>query len=90
MKIETSDFEEKKSHGKNQLLTANQYDVKYAVKCTNGTFVGRNAASKNVKEYLGIPYAQAPVGSLRWQPRPSDNKQRSSGFYGKAYAEAKT
>lgn len=40
----------------------------------NGTLEGIYAPDKNLKIYYGIPYAQAPVGDLRWKaPQPHDN-----------------
>jgi cholinesterase len=43
-----------------------------AVKTTSGTVIGQ--ASKwqpQVSEYLGIPFAKAPEGDLRWAPPQS-------------------
>ena len=41
------------------------------VKTTSGTVKGRPAVRPGfsaVSEYVGIPYAQAPLGGLRWAP----------------------
>ncbi|KAM0193480.1 hypothetical protein ACHAPI_007549 [Fusarium lateritium] len=39
-----------------------------AVTTQNGIITGRAAANTNVSEYLGIPYAKPPIGSLRFEP----------------------
>ena len=37
------------------------------VKTTSGTLIGQAAGgAPDVSEYLGIPYAQPPLGDLRW------------------------
>jgi carboxylesterase type B len=45
-----------------------------SIQTTSGKVVGHNARwpeNSNVEEYLGIPYAASPVGSLRFKaPRP--------------------
>lgn len=38
------------------------------VKVNNGTLQGTRCSSTNVNSFLGIPYAAAPVGSLRFAP----------------------
>ena len=49
------------------------YDKTAAAVCANGTFVGERTG--DVIAYRGIPYAQQPVGKLRWKapldPLPS-------------------
>ncbi|MBR4727781.1 MAG: carboxylesterase family protein [Clostridia bacterium] len=47
------------------------YDAASAVRCSNGTFVGRREG--DVRAFKGIPYAEAPTGALRWKP-PVDAK----------------
>jgi para-nitrobenzyl esterase len=51
---------------KNQPITNGNYDKSLAVKCINGTFVGKKA--ENIISYKGIPFVgQQPVGNLRWK-----------------------
>jgi len=44
---------------------------KVAVK--NGTYIGRHNPTYNEDEFLGIPYAQPPIGSLRFRAPASLN-----------------
>lgn len=45
------------------------YDTDIAIKTKTGIYVGES--NKKMINYLGIPYAEAPVGNLRWKaPRP--------------------
>jgi len=53
-------------YGENKTITDGNYDKSLAVKCINGTFVGKQADSTIV--FRGIPYVgQQPAGSLRWK-----------------------
>ena len=53
-------------HGENQKITDGDYDKSLAVKCLNGTFVGKKI--ENVISYKGIPFVgKQPVGKLRWK-----------------------
>ena len=53
-------------YGENKKITEGNYDKSLAVKCINGTFVGRK--SENIIAYKGIPFtAKPPVGELRWK-----------------------
>lgn len=50
----------------NKKITDGNYDKFLAVKCINGTFVGKKA--ENIISYKGIPFVgQQPVGNLRWK-----------------------
>ena len=50
----------------NKKITDGHYDQSLAVKCINGTFVGKK--SDNVITYKGIPFVdQQPVGDQRWK-----------------------
>jgi len=53
-------------YGENKTITDDNYDKSLAVKCINGTFVGKRVDSTVV--FRGIPYVgKQPVGELRWK-----------------------
>ena len=53
-------------YGVNQRITDGSYDKSLAVKCVNGTFVGKK--TENIIAYRGIPFVgKPPVGELRWK-----------------------
>ncbi len=68
----------------NQAITS-EYDYSLAVRCNNGTFVGKE--ENDVISYKGIPYAKQPVGELRWKAPEfpdNDNGVYEAYYYGKA------
>ena len=53
-------------YGENRRITDGNYEKDLAVKCINGTFVGKRTG--NVIAYKGIPFTgKPPVGELRWK-----------------------
>ncbi len=62
-----------KLNGENKEIIG-RYNSNLAVKTENGIFVAKK--NRKVHEFLGIPYAKPPIGSLRWRvpqkPDPSD------------------
>ncbi len=53
-------------YGENKKITGDNYDKTLAVKCINGTFVGKK--TDGVIAYKGIPFVgKQPVGELRWK-----------------------
>lgn len=44
---------------------------------TNGTLQGARCSTTNVNSFLGIPYAQAPIDTLRFAPPQSYNQTYS-------------
>ena len=72
--------------GENKPITDGNYDQSLAVKCINGTFVGRK--TENITVFRGIPYVgKQPVGVLRWKA-PVDAVP-NDGVY-EAYYNAKS
>lgn len=59
-----------------------EYDAECAVKTRTGTYVGKK--DEKIVYFLGIPYAQAPIGELRWKaPEPlpaSDAVMEATSF----------
>ena len=54
-----------------------EFDEDLAVRCNNGTFVGLK--DEYVISYKGIPYAEPPIGNLRF--KPPVEKQNSDKIY---------
>ena len=53
-------------YGENKKITDGNYDKSLAVKCVNGTFVGKK--TQDIIAYKGIPFVgKQPVGDLRWK-----------------------
>ena len=53
-------------YGENHKIIDEKYDKSLAVKCVNGTFVGKR--SENILAFKGIPFVgKQPVGELRWK-----------------------
>ena len=51
-------------YGENRRIDGD-YDASLAAVCLNGVFVGRE--DNGIVSFKGIPYAEAPVGDLRWK-----------------------
>lgn len=51
------------------------WKVGQSVKTTSGVVTGQASSWKNeVSEYLGVPFAEPPVGPLRWQAPKAYNR----------------
>jgi para-nitrobenzyl esterase len=58
-------------YGENRPITDDDYDKSCAVRCVNGTFVGKRT-DDSVIAFKGIPFVgEQPSGDLRWK-RPVD------------------
>ena len=64
--VEKMKEEIRAQYGENKNITSYYYDKTLAVKCINGTFVGKKTG--NIVSYKGIPFVgKQPVGELRWK-----------------------
>ena len=77
-------------YGENKKITNGKYDKLLAVKCVNGTFVGKK--TENIISYKGIPFVgQQPVSNLRWKApvdvKPDDGVYEAY-YYGKSPVQA--
>lgn len=73
-------------YGENQKITDGNYDKALAVKCINGTFVGKK--TDGITSYKGIPFvSRQPIGDLRW--KAPMNYVSDDGVY-EAYYNGKT
>ena len=77
-------------YGVNRKIKGDVYDRKLAVRCKNGTFLGR--MKKKVRSYKGIPYAVPPVGKRRWkepEPAPANDGCYEAYYFGKSPIQTK-
>ena len=65
-KVEAVKKEMSATVGVNREIKDGDYDSRLAVTCDNGTFVCTDLSG--VRCFRGVPYAEPPVGSLRWKP----------------------
>lgn len=57
-----------------QLFAQNSFDFAVKTDIKNGTIEGLYNTKTNVQRFLGIPFAQPPVGELRWKaPQAMEN-----------------
>ena len=73
-----------KMYGENKEITT-EYDESLSAACNNGIFVG--IADGDVISFKGIPYAEQPVGELRWKepvPAEDDSGVYEAYFFGKS------
>ncbi len=59
----------------------------YVARCHNGCFVGAKEAETGVISFKGIPYAQQPVGALRWKA-PLPLKKSKAVYDAKEFGSA--
>jgi para-nitrobenzyl esterase len=74
----------RKLYGENKEITG-EYDINLSVTCNNGVYVGLK--KDDILSFKGIPYAQPPIGNLRWKnPKIAEdsNKVYEAYYFGKS------
>ena len=79
-------------YGENKLITDDDYDKSLAVKCVNGTFVGKKKS--DIISYKGIPFVgEQPVGKNRFKkpvPFGEDDGVYEAYHFGKGSLQPET
>ena len=66
IEVEKLKIKVQSQYGENKKIIDGNYDKSLAVKCVNGTFIGKK--TDNVIAYKGIPFVgRQPVGEYRWK-----------------------
>ena len=82
--INTDKERVRKLYGENKEITG-EYDTNLSAACNNGVYVGLK--KDDVLSFKGIPYAQPPIGKLRWKnPKITEdsNKVYQAYYFGKS------
>ena len=91
-KPQTVEEKMKSLYGENKEITDGDFDQSLAVKCINGTFVGKK--TDNIIAFKGIPFVgQQPVGNLRWKAPVEvvpDDRVYEAYYYAKSARQRET
>ena len=91
-KPQTVEEKMKSLYGENKEITDGDFDQSLAVKCINGTFVGKK--TDNIIAFKGIPFVgQQPVGDLRWKAPVEvvpDDRVYEAYYYAKSARQRET
>ena len=91
-KPQTVEEKMKSLYGENKEITNGDFDQSLAVKCINGTFVGKK--TDNIIAFKGIPFVgQQPVGNLRWKAPVEvvpDDRVYEAYYYAKSARQRET
>ncbi len=91
-KPQTVEEKMKSLYGENKEITDGDFDQSLAVKCINGTFVGKKR--DNIIAFKGIPFVgQQPVGDLRWKAPVEvvpDDRVYEAYYYAKSARQRET
>lgn len=82
--INPSEIRMQELYGQNNEITS-EYNTNLSAVCNNGIFVGKE--SNGVVAFKGIPYAEQPIGNLRWkEPVPAEDSEKiyEAYYFGKS------
>ena len=87
--INPSEIRMQELYGQNNEITS-EYNTNLSAVCNNGIFVGKE--SNGVVAFKGIPYAEQPIGNLRWkEPVPAEDSEKiyEAYYFGKSPIQSK-